>query len=404
MRKEQVLDFYHRLGLSQSAIGNRITQADMLIKCNPVNSLQKSGGGIALCGDSWSGEFAYPIIASDSSEASYFGKMLLKDADTYAFNIPSSGIPQPLTTIWTTSIIMQLFKVMTLSKLTNPRQQGGIGTTDVKLPTKAFAGFMNIYDDFTAGGGTSTNFAWISRQIAYFEQTLEYGEMQQAQFGLAKIDYVQSLREGMAITVSQFQNDIGFQGYTGIPQGDKPQLWGVINEVNLNPAITLPADGVEVDPLVPSIAFIDKNFNQQVRDIRLLVAEVTDQSQGNVSNDSRFILALPPVARSALSVPNAIAGVSVEEYLHKVYKNIQIEAVPNFDAGLVTTGEQTGQTIGMVLFQHPNGEMPYDELFVTKWQGHRPVVTHSAISEKVSCGLGGSILKYPFLVAYAYGV
>lgn len=397
---------YASAGIPLSSINARIGDAQMLTRVNHKNEVSR-GGGI------WFGNgeaTSLPVIAKDSHEQKQLVKIMasdasyLQDADTSVFNLTSSGVPQALTTVWTSRMIEQLYKKMTLKLIAGDWQQGAPGVTDVKIPVMAFAGAADVYDDFSMNGKTSVNVNWVSRQIGYFEQVLNWGEMQQAQFGLAKIDYANRLREAMTISVSQQQNDIGFQGYTGVPNTDQPQLYGVLNEPNLNAAVTLPADGVIPGTLTPTISWMGKDFNQICRDIRLIIAQALAQCEGQINLNTKGVFGLPPSSFAALSTPNPISSQTVIEFLKGAYPNIEFVQIPNFEASMVVSGVTTNQTVGMLLFAHPNGEMPYDELFVTKWQGHRPMPMASAISEKISYGLGGVILKYPFLVVYTYGI
>lgn len=421
MNLNNIKNLYQDIGFNSKSVDKRIAQIQMLTKCNPLKSAFKTGGGVAVGFDSLFGPEVSPtlcpIVAKDIDEANAIGQHLLNkyrsrlmDADTYAFDIPSSGIPTPILTIWTTRTIEEMFKTNTLSLVAGAWQQGAPGVEEIKIPTVGFLGNPAIYSDLSMNGGTSVNFNWVTRNIAYFEDTLVWGDMQQAQFGLAKIDYVNKIREAMAILVTQFQNDLGFQGYTGIPSGDNPQLFGILNEPNLGAAISLPVDGQIPGTLIPTTAWYGKDYLQIARDVQLLIQNVLTKAKGNASvqstnNNTPFKLCIPPSAEAALATPNALGSKSVGAWLRETYPNMTIEIIPNFEAELVTTGVQTGQTVVMVLFQHPKtGEMPYDELFVTKWQGHRPVPMASAIAEKMSFGLGGVILKYPLLVAYAYGV
>lgn len=411
MNEDFVKDIYRAIGLNDADINSRIKQSKILANVNPIGAMEHKGGGVVTACDNYTGKGFAPIVVKDMYESAQIRKAIenmgatrVGDVDTFAFNIPSSGVPLPLLTIWTTRMIQAMYKTTTLAKLAGSWQQGSPGVQEVKIPTIAFDGNPNIYSDKSMNGTTSLNVNWVTRNIGYFEETMEWGDMQQAQFALAKIDYVNKLRESLSITVGQWQNDLGFQGYTGIPDGDSPQLFGILNEPNLNPAISLPADGQIPGTATPTTEWSGKTFNQIVRDIRLLISEVVLNAAGNASIDSKFRMCIPPSAEVALTTPNPISSETVREYLTKTYKNMEIVTTPNFEAALVTTGATTNQTVVMFMFQHPDGEWPYDELFVTKWQGHRPVPMASSIAEKISWGLGGVILKYPLLVSYAYGV
>jgi len=409
MNENLIKGLYRQIGLNDQSIEARMAQSAIIGKFN-TDLHVGDGGGVGVMYDSFSKSYTQPIFVKDLQEATLIRKALENshavavDSDTYQFNIPSSGVPLPLLTIWTTRMLEQLYKKVTLAKITGSWQQGTPGIQEIKIPIAAYNGKTAIYNDFSASGNTSVNINWLTRSIGYFEQTLGWGTMQQAQFGLAKIDYVNKLREALTISVSQFQNDLGFQGYTGIPDTDSPQIFGILNEPNLNAAISLPADGQVPGTVTATTSWAGKNFNQIVRDVQLLIASVLTEAAGHATTESRFLLAIPPSAQAYLSTPNPIASESVREYLGKAFPGIEIVIIPNFEAALVTTGAETNQTVIMALFQHENGEMPYDEIFVTKWLGHRPVAMHSSITEKISMGLGGVLLKYPFLVSYAYGV
>ena len=407
MLKNLIRDVYSNMGLSSIAINNRMQQSEMLARKNPTGSLEGKGGGVSMAYDTFSGESLDPVVVKDLAEASILAKVInsrVGDTDTFAFNLPSNGVPLPLLTIWTTRAIEQIYKKPALSKLAGSWQQGAPGVMEIKIPTIGLDGNVDIYDDFSMNGSTSLNTNWVTRNIAYFEQTLGWGTMQAAQYGLAKLDYVNRLREAMTITIAQFQNDIGFQGYLGIPSTNAPMIWGILNEPNLNPAISLPADGQIPGTLTPTTAWAGKDYSQIIRDVQLLFAQVALQSLGHIQADSPFIMAYPPSIEGYL-MTSTVFGITVKEQLQKMFKNIEFVPTANFEAEGVVTGAQAGQTVIMLLFKNPeNGEMPYDELFVTKWQGHRPVAMSSSVSEKVSMGLGGVILKYPLYVTYAYSI
>ena len=393
---------YTKMGLPINEIESRMNKINWLQSSLPERSHEGNAGGKLLS------QGLGPVLFCDRQEvkeglAPFVAKMA-HDADAYAFNIPSSGIPAVFTTIWTTRMVEQLYKAMTLHKLAGSWQQGAPGVQNVMIPTIGYNGSVEPYSDFSMNGNTSINTDWVNKPIAYFQQALTWGDMQQAQYGLAKIDYVARMREAMAIAVAQFQNDIGFNGYTGIPSGNQPFISGILNDPGLQPAITLPADGQIPGTLTPTTSWNGKDFNQIVRDFRLFVNAVFAQSAGNVDLQTRGVFALPPSVYASLTTPNPISSVSVAQYLKEVFPNIELVQCPNFEALMNTTAVTPNQTVGMLILDHPNGEKAFDELFVIKWQGHRPVPMASSVSEKISYGLGGAFLKYPFLVSYAFGI
>lgn len=401
--KQIARDLYNKIGLAQDEIDLRMNQIDLLANCNPHASLSRKGGGVGTLLLDKQGRNAFlmpPMVAADDREA--FALERAYD-DAPQFGIPSSGVPLPLLTVWTTKQIVQRFKAMSVHLLTEPYQQGIWSTRQVKIPTRVDTGNVRLYDDFSMNGGTAPNYNWVTRDIEYFEETRSWGEMQIAQFSLAKIDIVTNTRDAMSMVIAQSQNDVGFNGWLGVPSGDKPTLYGILNEPNLNPAISLPADGFIPGTATPTTAWSGKDYNQILRDIRLLVTQVLLQALGNADQSKPWILAIPPSASAALQTPNPIGGALVSETLKTAYPNLTIAVVPNFESSLVVSGVETGQTVVMVLFLTPEGEKPYYELFTTKGLAHRPLVQSTAMSEKESWGIGGVVLHAPMFVSYAYG-
>ena len=397
MNYNQVKALYTKIGLSDAEQQERFSQINMMTRQNSKQDGDRKAFGMIFDHDPMYGNVSndIPLLAKDKSEATRM--RMAMDADPQ-FNIPSSGVPQVFTTIWTNKAVKQLFKATTASELTSPWQQGAPGVQEIQIPVEAFAGDIEPYSDFTMGGNNSANFNWVGRPVGYFQTSLTYGDMQQAQFGLAKIDYAAKKREAQAVNVSQWQNDLNFNGYTGVPGGQSPRIFGILNEPNLNAAFTLPADGVIPGTATNTTSWIGKDFVQITRDIRLFFEGVITGSQGLVSYDTPAILGVPPSAYIALSTPNAIGSMSVAEFIKTTYPALKVVQIPNFET------ELAGQTVGMLIMDHPTEGKPYSELFVTKWMGHRPVPMSTSVSEKVSFGMGGVVLKYPFLVSHCYGI
>ena len=405
MDNKQVRALMEQANLQADGIEKRLKQANFLTKANDVRSTSGNGGGVFLASSSWGRDSSdCPIVVKDVEEANVLMQNLMGDADTYQFNIPSSGVPQPMTTIWTSRQIEMLYKKRTLDLLAGGWQQGAPGVTDIKIPVKQYAGFDAAYSDLSMGGTTSVNYNWVPRQIMYREISLNYGEMQQAQFSLAKIGYVNELREANTEIVAQIQNDIGFNGFNGIPSADLPHIWGIINEPNLNSALTLPNDGVNPQTGASTTAWMGKDFLQIARDFKLIIAQAMTQAEGWATVRTPGVFGVPPSVYAALTAPNSLGDRTVLEFLNKAFPNIAFEAIPNFESAMNIVSATPGQTVGMLLLRHPNGEMPFDEIFVSKWIGHRPVAMSSSMNEKVSYGLGGAFLKYPFLVVQVFGI
>lgn len=389
---------YAKIGLQKDGIDKRMNQAMQLVKMNELGSrFGERGKGVGCAYDARTGTYFPPLIAADEAEASALRRLLNTDADIPTFGMPSSGAPLPLLTIWTQRAIKQIFKALTAKLITGDFQQGTFGTRQIKIPTIGYAGEVVLYNDGSANGNNSYNVDYVTKDILYFETSLTYGDLEVAEWGLSKMDAIQMKRDARdTVTVPQFQNDLVFNGYTA---ASVPQIEGIINNSNLNAGISLPNDGHVPTTQVLTTAFSGKDYSQIIRDIQLLVSSVIQGARGTVTTNSKFKLALPPSAETAL-LTSTILGVTVKEQLQKMFPNMEIVVIPNFEADL----NVNNQTIIMVLFEHPQtGEQPYAELFTTKYMAHRPVPMSSAMEEKISMGLGGAILLYPLYVGFALG-
>jgi hypothetical protein len=274
----------------------------------------------------------------------------------------------------------------------------------VKIPTLQQSGSVEIYNDFSATGNTSINTNWVNRNFMYFQQSLTWGDTQAQQYGLAKIDYVSQLRDAMMMTLSQFQNDFGFQGATEIlgVANELIQTYGIFTEPNLPAAISLPALGFIPGTNIPTAQWSGTSFAGVLLHIKLLVNDVITKTFGQVTLDHKFTLVIPPSASIGL-IQQTDFGITVSEQLRKEFPNMEVVTCPNFESQFVTDGS-TPTTAVMLLADAPDGSKPFKELFVTKLQNHRAVPMASSVSEKISYILGGVVLDYPAFVSWGYGV
>ena len=417
MQKQYLSDKYRRIGkytgnyLSDAEIRGRIKDIELLTKTNePTIKIGDSVGyGLSINKDnnifSSGSSINFPIIARDSEEARALAKVM-DDTQTPQFNINSSGVPQPFTTIYTSQVIKELYKKTALKEIAGDAQQGVWGVTDVKFPVRITGGLSQLYSDISIGGQSVVNYNWVARQVQYWEQSLVYGEMQQATFSLAKIDIVSDLREAMAESIAQQQNDLGFYGWA--PNGGNAgyfSLFGILNEPNLAPAITFPNDGTIIGTTTATTSWAGKTFAQIQRDIRLLIVDLVKRSTGWVRLDTiKGKLVLPPSIEPYLSMTTDY-GYSVRQWMKDFIPNITVVTTVNFESSTIIPQNPNSTNAVMLLVEHPKtGEMPFKEIFVTKLQGFRPFVQSTALVEKVGYGLGGVILFYPYLVSYAFGV
>lgn len=394
-----VAGVFSRMGLSQDEINKRLMTGRLLSNTNSIGadaSICRSGKGVGCNLDVANGaSYFSPIVVADDMEARAFRACLADDS--VAFNLPSSGAPLPLLTIWTNKQVHQIFKAMKLKAVAGDFQQGTFGTRQIKVPVIGAVGTVVPYDDLSMNGDNAYNVTYVTRNIAYFESSLSYGELEVAEWSISKLDAIGMKRNARdTVTIPQFQNDLGFNGYTAV---NYPAIYGVLNEPDLSPAITLPADGTIPGTTTKTTAWTGKDYSQILRDVQLLWSDILLRSLGTVNTNSKAKLCYPPSVEAAL-LTSTVFGVTVKEQLKKQYPNMEMESIPNFEAAL----NSSTQTVVMLMLENPDtGEMPYQELFSVKYMAHRPIPMASSMAEKVSMGLGGVMLFYPIYVSMAFG-
>ena len=328
-----------------------------------------------------------PIILDESNDAQIIkdqAEMMLDD--TYAYNIPSSGVPNVLTTIWTTKFFKQMFQSTPFREMTTPDQQGMFGTTDVRYPLIGASGTSKPYSDHSGLGDSSINLNYLQRQTITLQRTLTYGDLQTAIMGMAKVDYVGWLREYIATLITLDQNNIGFNGYSGM------QCFGLLNDPSLNPELS-PSNGQWM---------VSGTYGSVCTDIITAVQSVQTLGAGQVNTDDEFIIGLPPVVFGALLFQNSF-GLNVRSYIESVYPKCRFIQVQNYTG----TGTPLGSDLPnfmQVIFKTIGGQETALGVFSTLYNSHGVVRELSSYNEKVSYVVAGSILTMPVGIATLSGI
>jgi hypothetical protein len=306
--------------------------------------------------------------------------------DTYGYNIASSGVPNVLTTVWTTKFFKIMFQSTPFREMTTPDQQGVFGTTNVKYPLIGASGVSKLYSDHSGLGDSSVNLNYLTRQTVTLQRTLTYGDMQTAVMGMAKVDYVGYLREYVASLINLDQNNIGFNGYTGM------QLFGLLNDPSLN--ATLPAGAGQW--------MVSGTYATVISDIITTVQSIQTLGAGQVNTDDEFIIGLPPVVMGALLFQNSF-GLNVRSYISSVYPKARFIQVQNYTG----TGSPLGSSAPnfmQVIFKTIGGQETALGVFTTLYNSHGVVRMLSSYNEKVSYCVAGTVLTMPIGVALMSGI
>lgn len=356
--------------------------------CNPEGTRSRQDGfGINLTGKRTLNK---DVLILDEGSISHEFKQsadrMFMDDDTYAYNIGSSGVPNVLTTVWTTKFFKQLFQSTPFREMTTPDQQGTFGTTNIKYPLIGASGISKPYGDHSGLGDSSINLNYLTRQTVTLERTLAYGDMQTAVMGMAKVDYVGWLREYVADLITLDQNNIGFNGYAGM------QCFGLLNDPTLN--ATLPAGAGQ---------WMDGGtFSTVVSDIITTVQSVQTLGAGRVETDKEFIIGLPPCVMGALNFQNSF-GMSVKQYILGIYPKARFIQVQNY-TGTGTPLGSVAPNYMQVIFKEIGSQETALGPFSTLYNSHGVIRELSSYAEKVSYVVAGTVLTMPVGVATMSGI
>ena len=204
--------------------------------------------------------------------------------------------------------------------------------------------------------------------------------------GMAKVDYVGWLREYIATLITLDQNNIGFNGYSGM------QCFGLLNDPSLNPELS-PSNGQWM---------VSGTYGSVCTDIITAVQSVQTLGAGQVNTDDEFIIGLPPVVFGALLFQNSF-GLNVRSYIESVYPKCRFIQVQNYTG----TGTPLGSDLPnymQVIFKTIGGQETALGVFSTLYNSHGVVRELSSYNEKVSYVVAGSILTMPVGIATLSGI
>jgi hypothetical protein len=318
------------------------------------------------------------------------------DAQPQLVTLPSSGIPAYLTFFTDPDILRVLQAKNKAAELFGEKQKGDWTSSTIIFPVVEQTNEVSSYGDYSNDGRAGINTNFPERQPYLYQTICEYGELEIARAGLAKINFVSEQKDAAIKGLNKFGNLAYFQGVAGL------QNYGIKNDPSLAPAIApIPkaAGGVSwLNGTAPNAT-----ANEIFEDIQQLVNQVIAQSSGNIDVESKFVLAMSPRMQGALTATNTF-NVNVMALIKQNYKNMEIGTAIQY--GAITAqnpqGNAAGEMIQLVCTEVEGQETLYCSFNAKLWAG--PVVRDlSSYKQKFSQGVSGMILRQPFAVATMIG-
>ncbi len=322
---------------------------------------------------------------------------LAMDAQPSLVTTPSSGIPAFLTAIIDPNILRIRQASNNAALIFEEVRKGTWVTESAIFPVVERGGNVTSYGDFEAGGQTTVNANFETRQPYLFQTLCVWGELQLERAGLAQISWAAELQGAAVDVLAKFENLVYFKGIAGL------QNYGIQTDPNLPPA-SAPAPKAN-----GGLAWLSGNApnataNEIFADIQTLVNQLISQSAGNIDTKSEMILALSPSREGALTATNSF-NVNVKALLKDNYPNLRIQNAIQY--GAITSQNPQGVAAGemaQLIAPKAGGQATGWVAFSEKLRTHRVVLDVSSFKQKLTSGVYGAVIRQPFAMATMIGI
>lgn len=329
------------------------------------------------------------FIAKDSQELRQ--AQIALDSGDAVFNTVSSGVPNMFTIAWTNEVFTALTQKYAFREIGDDYQQGDFETTNLSFPTIAQTVETADYDDFSNKGQSNAIANWEVRDIYQYQTTINYGDLEQARMGAAKIDIVAEKREAAALGMTQKANNVFFNGISG------KNVRGLLNDTDLNAGIVLPAS----TGTPASAKWKYKTYEEIVHDVLLMFNSIVKKTGNNITIGDRtqkMKLCMYAEDASYLVQPNTY-GKTALEWLNMTFPALEIVTAQQY---FVTDGD-SGNKMQLILDKVGNKKVVRNG-FSYQFMAHRVVALSKSYSQDFSAGIAGALLTLPLGVATATGV
>lgn len=320
------------------------------------------------------------LIGMDSN-----GAPVAMDAAYPLVTNANAGIPAMLSTYIDPKLIEVLVAPMKAVEVAGGETKKGDWTTATAMfPVIESTGEVTSYGDYANGGSTGANFQFPQRQSYHYQTVTQWGELEMARAGLAKIDWAARLNVASVLTLNKYQNKTYFFGVSGL------QNYGLLND----PA--LPATLTPVTKAAGGTTWAVATANEVIADVNKMFAALQTRTKGVVDRDTAMILAMSPVSDANGMTKVSEFNVTVWDRLKKLYPNLEVRVAPEY----TTTG---GELVQLIVTEH-EGQRTVECAFTEKLRAHPIIPMLSSFKQKKSQGTWGAIVYRPMFVTGMLGV
>lgn len=312
---------------------------------------------------------------------------------------PSGAIPWYLTNYFDPKMIEVIFARMKAVDILGEAKKGDWTTSTAMFLLAEMTGEVSSYGDFNENGSSGINVNFPQRQSYHYQTMTQWGEKQQDQYGLAKVDYASNINRSSIEILNRYQNQTYFFGVANL------QNYGLLNDPNLSASLTPGTKTAGNGNVWVYNGAINATANEVYTDILNMFIELQTQSDGVITYDSPLVLSLSPVSSGALLAVNAPYNtVNLYDMLKKSFPNLRVEIAVQYASGVSGFSGNLVQLIATEV-NGPNGRQQTATCaFTEKLRAHKIIPTSSGFKQKKSQGSFGAVIWQPFAIASMIGV
>lgn len=305
------------------------------------------------------------------------------DAQPTLVTTSNAGIPAFLTNYLDPEIIRILVTPNKAATIFGETKKGDWTTQTAMFPVVESTGEVSSYGDFNTNGSVGSNVNWANRQSYLFQTVTQWGELELARAGEAKINYAQNLNIASTLILDKFMNNTYFLGVANL------QNYGLLNDPSL-PATIVPGTKV-----AGGTTWAVATAAEVYTDIVSLYKQLVSQTGGLVELDTPMTLAMTPAVSVALTYTNQY-NVNVVDQIKKNFPNMRVETATQY----AVTGGNLVQLIADSIDGEKTGYCAFNE----KLRAHPVVVGESNYRQKKTSGTWGAVVRVPVAIAGMLGV
>jgi|HubBroStandDraft_4_1064222.scaffolds.fasta_scaffold00019_3 hypothetical protein len=333
----------------------------------------------------------------DSFKSEQRGYSMAMDAQPSLVTDPNSGIPWFLTNYVDPAVYKILQAPVEAANIYGERRTGNWTTTTAMFLTVEHTGETSSYDDYVNNGESNANANFPQRQNYLYQTIKQYGELEIARAGEARINWVSELDGSAANNMMRFENFMYFFGIQGL------ENYGGLNDPSL-PASLTPATKAYGGTTWFSGNQLKATPNEVYNDILAVYTSLVNQTDGYVDSKSKLTLAMSPGSATAMKAANSF-GVNTYELLEENLPNLTIKTATQYNQTSASNpqGIAAGNFMQMIADEVGGQKTGYAS-FSEKMRSHPIIREMSAFKQKVTGGGFGVIWRIPIGVASMVGI